>query len=145
MVQKKHLSLKQGTKFLKKTIPDPYFYASTSERWAGASYKKSKLPSFYLEKSSGMRTTNTFPSWTWLGCKSWTPRSCVDDGKAGSRVILGTCKRKCGSGCQYLQHGLNCTDVCPCSDTCNNSLADDWDDDDNDSSNESDCRDETDI
>ena len=59
-------------------------------------------------------------------------------------VIVCSCERKCGSGCQCLQHGLNCTDVCPCSDTCNNSLADDWkDDDDNDSSDENDCGDET--
>ena len=38
-------------------------------------------------------------------------------------LIVCSCKRKCGSGCQCLQHGLNCTDVCPCSYTCNNSLA----------------------
>ena len=56
-----------------------------------------------------------------------------------------SCKRKCGSGFQCFQHGLNCTDICPCSDTCNNLLADYWnDDDDNDNSNESDCGYETD-
>ena len=60
-------------------------------------------------------------------------------------LIVCSCKRKCGSGCQCLQHGLNCTDVCPCSYTCNNSLADGWnDDDDNDSRDESDCEYETD-
>ena len=60
-------------------------------------------------------------------------------------LIGCSCKRKCGSDCQCLKHGLNCTDVCPCSDTCKNLLADCWnDDDDNDSSDESDCGDETD-
>ena len=61
-------------------------------------------------------------------------------------MIVFSCKRKCGCGCQFLQHGLNCTDVCSCSDTCTNLLADDWndDDDDNNSSDESDCGDETD-
>ena len=61
-------------------------------------------------------------------------------------LIGCSCKRKCGSDCQCLKHGLNCTDVCPCSDTCKNLLADRWndDDDDNDSSDESDCGDETD-
>ena len=60
-------------------------------------------------------------------------------------LIGCSCKRKCGSDCQCLKHGLNRTDVCPCSDTCKNLLADRWnDDDDNDSSDESDCGDETD-
>ena len=65
--------------------------------------------------------------------------------KPSPESIVCSCKRKCGSGCQCLQHDLNCTDVCPCSDTCNNSLADNRnDDDDNDSSDESDRADETD-
>ena len=135
-------------KFCKKSMPDPCMLPPTKDElelhikranfqafiWKKAVEREPDIPS---PVGHGWDVKDGYLEVVWMTEKP-APESILE-------LIVCSWKRKCGSGCQCLQHGLNCIDVCPCSDTSNNSLADYWNDDnDNDSSNESDCGDETD-
>ena len=131
----------------KQSIPDPYMLPPTKGQlelhikiriyqafiWKKAIEREPDVPS---PVGHGWDVKDGYLEVVWMTEKP-APESILE-------LIVCSCKGKCGSGCQCLQHGLNCTDLCPCSDTCNNSLTDDWNDGDNDSSDESDYVDETD-